>query len=327
MRQKKSAPEWRANRRAHTQIHPWIGITAPSSPVDKSLLKKNLLSLSRWGFPLQIDDAVYGKHRYLGGTDDKRAAGLLRLFRDPHVNVVWCARGGYGLTRILPTLEREKKLLRAGKKLLVGFSDVTALHALYDKLGLPSVHAPMPGTTSWKKVSASCRVVVQKILCGGFEYGRDSHSLRWKTGFFPGSLRREARGVVKGGNLTLVHSLVGTPWQLDLRGSLLFLEDCAENPYRVDRMLTQLVQSGALRGVRGILLGDFSADVVYSHPSEKKYWKEMFQEILLPLGVPVLHCLPVGHGIQNEPLPLGIRARIRKDGKLEYLEGLSYSGV
>lgn len=312
-------------RQNKTELHPWIGITAPSSPVDPATLKKNLLALSRWGFPVQIDDAVYGKHRYLAGPDDKRAAGLVRLFRDPHVNVIWCARGGYGLTRILPSLWKEKKFLQDRKKLLLGFSDVTALHAMYDRLGLPSIHAPMPGTTSWKKLSSSSKKTLEKILSGEFEWGNKSHSLRWKTKFFPGAPRREARGVVKGGNLSLLHALVGTPWQLDLRGSLLFLEDCAENPYRVDRMLTNLVQSGALRGVRGILLGDFESDVVYAKPEEKKYWKGMFQETLLPLNVPVLFDLPVGHGNKNEPLPLGIEARIRKDGKLEYLEGISYS--
>ena len=114
--------------------------------------------------------------------------------------------------------------------------------------------------------------------------------------------------------------LIGTPWQPDLRGAILFLEDCAERPYQVDRMLTHLANAGMLKGLRGVLLGDFETDVVYKEKGERKYWKELFLERFAPLKVPVLEKLPVGHGRENEPLPLGVKAAISKTGRLLLLE-------
>jgi muramoyltetrapeptide carboxypeptidase len=114
--------------------------------------------------------------------------------------------------------------------------------------------------------------------------------------------------------------MVGTPWQPDLRGKILFLEDCAERPYQVDRMLTLLSNAGMLKGLAGVLLGDFNTDVVYKERGERGYWRDVFLERFEPLGIPVLERLPVGHGKQNEPLPLGVRFAITRQGKLHLLD-------
>ena len=126
--------------------------------------------------------------------------------------------------------------------------------------------------------------------------------------------------MVLGGNLSLLATLVGTPWMPSLDGCLLALEDCGETPYRIDRMLTQLWNAESLRKVRGVLLGDFSEGVVYGDAQEKRYLREVLMERFSDLDVPVLAGLPFGHGARNEPLALGVRARITRAGKLEYLE-------
>jgi muramoyltetrapeptide carboxypeptidase len=299
----------------------FVGITAASSVVEPALLARGLKRFAAWGIPVLVDDNVYHAKRYLAGTDSVRLTSLMRMLRDPLVGVLWCARGGYGATRLLPLLDLfgAGRLLRRRAPLLLGFSDVTALHFYFWKYGLPSVHAPMPGTGGWQRMKPGTVSALREILAGEMPLAGKSRSLRWRTRYLRGS-RGSATGTVVGGNLSLLVSLIGTPWQPDLRGCLLFLEDCGERPYRVDRMLTQLENAGMLRGLRGVLLGDFEADVVYAEAAEKRYWTEIFQEKFLKLKIPVLVNLPVGHGKENEPLPLGVRARITSRGRLEYLE-------
>jgi muramoyltetrapeptide carboxypeptidase len=202
-------------------------------------------------------------------------------------------------------------------KLLFGFSDATALHLyFYHHLKLPSVHSPMPASAKWAAMSRSAERVLRSILAGLMPTGKRSHSATWPVK--PIGRKQSAGGVILGGNLTLLANFIGTPWQPDLNGKILFLEDCGEAPYRVDRMLTQLDNAGMLKGLKGVLLGDFEADVVYRNRKERTYWKEIFLERFSHL--PVLADLPVGHGKRNEPLPLGLNAEITKSGKLLLLE-------
>jgi muramoyltetrapeptide carboxypeptidase len=300
----------------------WIGITAPSTLLNPKLLEKSLERFAQWGYPVRMDDSIFEKFRYFAGTDENRAQSLLRLLRDPSVGTIWCARGGYGATRILKKLDAAgaPKLMARDPKLLFGFSDVTALHLyFYHHLKLPSVHSPMPAGTKWPKMPARTDRILQSILKGRLPLGTKSHTADWKGKplYLPG---KKTTGVILGGNLSMLVSLLGTPWQPDLKGAFLFLEDCGEAPYRVDRMLTQLENAGMLKGLRGVLLGDFEADVIYREPAEKKYWKEVLLERFADRKIPVLSGLPVGHGKYNEPLPLGVRAEITARGRLFLLE-------
>jgi muramoyltetrapeptide carboxypeptidase len=246
----------------------------------------------------------------------------MRLLKDPSVGVLWCARGGYGATRLLQQLDKlgAPKAMARDPKLLLGYSDATALHLyFYHHNRVASVHCQMPATPKWLKMSSSSDQALQAILAGKMPIGKKSHTADWKPKNFYSTGKR-AEGVILGGNLTLLVNMIGTPWQPDLRGALLFIEDCGEAPYRVDRMLTQLENAGMLKGLGGVLLGDFEANVTYREPAEKTYWKGIFQERFACRGIPVLSNLPVGHGKKNEPLPLGIRAEITRDGKLLLLE-------
>jgi muramoyltetrapeptide carboxypeptidase len=247
---------------------------------------------------------------------------LLRLLRDPSVGTIWCARGGYGSTRLLQRLDKggAPKLMARDPKLLLGYSDVTGLHLyFYHHLKMPSVHCPMPANHSWQRMPPRVDKILQQILKGQLPLGNASHTAKWKLKLLHGTGKR-AEGVILGGNLTLLVNMIGTPWQPDLKGALLFIEDIGEAPYRVDRMLAHLENAGMLKGLRGVLLGDFEKDVVYREPAERRYWKEIFLERFGHLNIPVLTGLPVGHGKRNEPLPLGVKAEITANGRLLLLE-------
>lgn len=297
----------------------WIGIAAPSSLLNPELLEKGAERLASWGYAVRTDDSLLAKHRYLAGTDAARAQALMRIIKDPSVGTIWCARGGYGATRLLALLDKmgAPEALRKTPKLLLGFSDATALHFYVQRLGLASVHSPMPATASWQKLKPATERLLKLTLKGQLPIGAGSHTALWRTNAIETGA---SEGLLTGGNLTLLANLIGTPWQPNLRGKILFLEDCGERPYRVDRMLTQLENAGLLKGLAGVLLGDFEADVEYKERAERKYMKEVFAERFSGRGYPVLTGLPVGHGKENEPLPLGVRARISKDGKLWLLE-------
>jgi muramoyltetrapeptide carboxypeptidase len=297
----------------------WIGIAAPSTLVNPELLESALPRFAHWNYPVRLDDSVTEQCRYFAGTDESRSLSLLRLLKDPAVGTIWCARGGYGATRLLSRLDRLGAAAAMAKdpKLLMGYSDVTALHLyFYHHNRLPSVHCQMPATPKWLTMSGSSERVLRAILQGRMPTGGKSHTAAWKLKRLQAGT---AEGVILGGNLTLLVNLIGTPWQPKLQGSLLFLEDCGEAPYRVDRMLTQLENAGMLKGLSGVLLGDFEADVIYREASERKYWREIFLERFSGRGIPVLAGLPVGHGKKNEPLPLGVKAAI-KGGRLLLLE-------
>jgi muramoyltetrapeptide carboxypeptidase len=299
-----------------------IGIAAASSAVNQKNLEHSLERFARWGVPVAVADQVRLQQRYLAGPDLARASALDAFARDPLVGTLWCARGGYGATRLLPLLDQlgTARVLAKTPTLLIGYSDVTALHLyFYGKTGLPSLHAMMPGTPRFATMPPRLDKLLRRTLAGELGLGKNSHTADWNPSRLCGPTRA-AEGVILGGNLSLLVNLVGTPWQPNLEGKILFLEDCAERPYRVDRMLTLLANAGLLKNLQGVLLGDFKADVIYDEKGEQRYWKELFLERFAPLGIPVLENIPVGHGAKNEPLPLGVRAAITKQGKLWLLE-------
>ncbi len=299
----------------------WIQVVAASTLINEELLEEGLPRFARWGVPVMTDEALKEKSRYFAGTDEIRAKAVLRALNNPAVGALWCARGGYGSTRLFQQLDRwgAPKLLRRDPKLVLGFSDATGLQLYaHHHAKLPYIHCQMPATPSWQRMTASAHRVLHSILAGKMQTGRNSHSAKWNTKLLHG--KKASVGKLIGGNLTLLVNTIGTPWQPDLKDCILFLEDCGELPYRVDRMLTHLENAGMLKGLKGVLLGDFEADVTYREAKEKTYWKEIFAERFFHRGYPVLSGLPVGHGKKNEPLPLGIRGEITKSGKLLFLD-------
>lgn len=278
-----------------------VAVLAPAGPVPPDRLEGGLAVLRGWGLRVRLGEHVLGRHPalpYLAGSDAERAGDLEAAWTDPEVAAVWCARGGYGSHRLVELLDHTA-LADAGPRLLVGFSDVTALHELVNgRLGLVSLHGPV--VTSLGDAPAGAEQL-RRLL---FE-PEDALDL------FPGVRLRalvggRAAGVLVGGNLRLLTSALGTRTSRPARGGIAVLEDVAEEAYRIDAMLTQLRRSGWFTGVRAVLAGSFSgvgddsADAV-------------LLDRLGDLGVPVLAGAPFGHVADNRPVPLGVPAHLDAD--------------
>jgi muramoyltetrapeptide carboxypeptidase len=284
-----------------------VGIAAPAGVVDREQLERGEHMLRRLGFEPRHRSDIFERRGYLAGDDERRADELMELVRDPQVEAIICARGGYGCHRIVSRLDAA--VVRRAAKPLVGYSDVTTL-LLWQRrrAGLMGIHGPMlerdlaPGSESIQSL--------QRALTGS------GPPLRLAGKTVSGGW---AEGRLVGGSLSLVVASLGTPWEIDTRGAILMLEDTGEPPYRIDRMLQHLLAAGKLAEVVGVGVGgtvgceddrypDLGVDVLLA-------------EILAPLGVPVLSELPFGHGVENVAWPFGGRAAIDADrGEIELLE-------
>jgi muramoyltetrapeptide carboxypeptidase len=269
--------------------------------------------LEELGFVVRLDDnEVFAKHGFFAGTAEARGCALKAALAEADTRAIICTRGGYGSNYVLDSL----RLDEPAPKILCGFSDITSLHAyLWQKLHWVTLYGPMVAT--------------------GFDHGADVSegydldSFAWASAGSQGwsvPLKGESispgasEGTLLGGCLNLLETTIGTPWELDTRGSILILEDRAMKPWQVDKALMHLKQAGKLRGVTGIVLGDFPES---DPPQGTESVKDVARRTLAPLGIPIVFGAPIGH--TSRPmltLPLGVQARLSADGegKLEILE-------
>ncbi|MFP4445290.1 MAG: LD-carboxypeptidase [Desulfosudaceae bacterium] len=285
-----------------------IGIAAPAGAFDAERFRRGVAMLEQMGFLVQVPPGVYEKHRYLAGSDEHRAEGLHALFRDPAVKAVFCARGGFGSARILPLLDFE--LIGRNPKILAGFSDVTVLLSTVSaRTGLVTFHAPV--ITALADAGPTTREAMITALAAEavIEYRSTQAAV------VPGT----ARGVVCGGNLASLCHLIGTLYQFDCTGTLLFLEDVNEPAYRIDRMFTQMSQAGVLTGAAGILLGRFD------NCGDERIIREIVREHV-DESIPILAGLAVGHGGRNLTLPLGLPASMDAAAGMLRYEGPAVRG-
>lgn len=270
-----------------------LSVVASSSPFDRARFDAGAALLGAY-YRLQLGDALFARQGFLAGDDARRAHDFQSALRDPDTRAIVTPRGGYGATRLLPELAVDE--VKRAAKWLVGFSDVTALHALWARARLCSVHGPM--VCSLPEASPALQHEWHRLLSGA-----PPLPLTGLACMRPG----RAAGRLFGGNLTVLAALLGTPYFPALEGVVLALEDVSERPYRLDRMLTTLLQSGALAGVRAIVLGQFTdcaegADGVSA--------LSVLEERLSTLGVPLLADGPFGHIAENRPLLLGAHAEL-----------------
>ena len=292
-----------------------IGLISPSSAVSRSQLENCLSNMEGLGLNFRLGDSVRVKKGFLAGTDEQRLADLHKMFDDPEVEGIICIRGGYGSQRLLSKIDYS--LIQRNPKVFIGYSDITALHlAIYQKSGLVCFHGPngdsafSPFTTSAYKQLLFENKTSYTISSNNSLLQEEYKNLAYTI--HPG----KATGELIGGNLTLLSTLLGTEFQPDLKGKILFIEDIGEAPYRIDRMLTQLLLSGEIQKVAGIALGIFNDCEV--EPEDPDYpdtlsLKEVLTERLGTLGVPVMYGLPFGHIADNGALPVGIQAKLDSD--------------
>ncbi|MFE1960495.1 LD-carboxypeptidase [Streptomyces sp. NPDC059479] len=276
-----------------------VAVVAPSGPVAPERLEAGLDILRGWDLDPVVAPHVLDVHPqlgYLAGTDEDRARDLQEAWCDPSVSAVLCARGGYGVQRMADLLDWTA-MRAAGPKVFVGYSDITALHeAFARRMGLATLHGPMVATVGFLK-EATTQESLRATL---FEpesvrtLGRDT-----ARPLVPG----RARGVTLGGCVSLLAADLGTPYgRPSAAGGLLLIEDVGEEPYRLDRVLTQLVRSGWLDGVAGVALGSWAECGPYDAV------RTLFLDRLGGLGVPVVEELGFGHGESTLTMPLGVPA-------------------
>jgi muramoyltetrapeptide carboxypeptidase len=292
-----------------------IGIIAPASaPPDPKAIDRAASALERFGFKPKLGKNVRARHGFLAGTDRERATDLMQMFTDKKVKAIICLRGGYGTSRILDRLDYD--VIRRNPKILSGYSDITSLHfALAQKLNLVSIHAPMlNGALADPKVpdftrNSFFRTVMEAIPAGSICAGYKEKTISILRGGV-------AEGRLIGGNLSLICASLGTPFVPLFKGKILFFEDISEKPYRLDRMLTQLLNAGILQEVAGVAVGvnqDCSDPNMKAGGEYRQSAAEVIKERLASLRVPVVTGLPFGHVDLNATIPFGVKARLDGD--------------
>jgi muramoyltetrapeptide carboxypeptidase len=271
-----------------------IGIAAPASPFDRSKFDEGVGILESMGFRTFVPDDLFKKEGYLAGPDFHRAGIVNRLFADPSIKAIACARGGFGSLRMLSSLDFRTILEKP--KIFIGFSDITAvLSVLYTKCGLVTFHGPTVATLS--DVTPETKRAMLLALTS--EIPPEVRPQKGVT-LRPGS----ALAPVMCGNLTTLCHLVGTPFEPCLKGHILILEDRGEASYRIDRMLTQMKIAGCFDGIAGLVLGSFES----CGPINEIF--EIVDNIFNEDSIPILAGFDVGHGRNNFTIPLGIHATL-----------------
>ena len=291
-----------------------IGVVSPSSAIDDSLsLQLAREAIEALGFRVKEGAHVAARRGYLAGTDAERAADLNAMFADPGVHAIVCLRGGWGAARLLPLLDYAR--IRRSPKILLGFSDVTALHcALQAKAGLVSFHGPM-GSSSWNafNVDQFRRLFLARELMdyrNRQEAGDELVPRRNRTMTIRGG---KARGELVGGNLAVLVALAGTPYMPDLEGRILFLEDVGEAPYRIDRMFSTLRLSGALDRLAGFIFGECT-DCEPGGGYGSLTLEQILDDYIRPLGIPAYRGAMIGHVREQFIVPVGGRVELDADG-------------
>jgi len=299
-----------------------IALVAPAGPLlERDDLTRAEELCRALDYEPVLGKNAYHRHGYLAGSDEDRLADFNTALRDSGIDAIWCIRGGYGSIRLLDRIDYAA--IRSRPKPLIGFSDITALLVAITRCSEvitfhgPVARAALPGFG---------REHFLRVLAHGEPAGRLGRLPSPPDLLVPRENRivplvgGTAEGPLVGGNLTLLHCLVGTSYFPELDGAILFLEDVAEDLYRVDRMLAHFRLLGVLNRLAGVAVGSFT-QLDRSSPDGALGFDEVLMTYFGPLGVPVAYGFPIGHIEAQWTLPLGVRARLDADaGELELLE-------
>lgn len=280
-----------------------IGLVAPASPTSREKVEKAYERLTEMGFKVLIGKNCYSKYGYLTAEDKLRAEEINSMFANKDIDGIMCLRGGYGTPRILDLLDYE--LIRNNPKVFIGYSDITALHIAFNKFSdLVTFHGPMAASDIAGNFSDFSRnSLLNSVLNEEFNpiiENATEEILTINEGI--------AEGQIVGGNLSLLVSTIGTPYEIDTKGKILFIEEIGEDTYKVDRMLTQLKLAKKLEEAEGMILGNFNKCL----PGDEDDFtlEEVFEQIIKPLNKPTIYNLQAGHCEPVITLPFGVEARL-----------------
>ncbi|MCX6151826.1 MAG: LD-carboxypeptidase [Ignavibacteriales bacterium] len=292
-----------------------VGLIAPGSNITEDELNESVKNLEALGFKVVYRNDILAKHGYLAGTDERRASEINEMFNRKDVSGIICARGGYGCARILHLIDYQT--IKQNPKIIIGYSDITALlYAIFQKTGLVTFHGPV-GISTFNNFSKQNFADVllnpsSELILWNAKDENENNISRKSAVIRSG----KATGKMVGGNLSIVVSMIGTEYDIDTSGKIIFLEEVGEEPYRVDRMLTQMIQAGKFSKAAGIALGVFEK----CEPKEKNAefnssfsLTEVLFDRLFNLGIPVLYGMSFGHITNKFTLPLGVTAQLNVD--------------
>ncbi|MGM0827516.1 MAG: S66 peptidase family protein [Bacillota bacterium] len=280
-----------------------IGVIAPASPPKPEPLKKALSFLEELGLNIKLGKSVHKKNGYLAGYDQERIEDIHMMFKDRDVKAIICACGGFGTGRIASRLDYN--LIGENPKIFWGYSDITFLHtAIQQQTGLVTFHGPMLSSD----IGLSG---VHALTKSSFYQLFHSEDIEYtnKLSRLETVVEGAASGRVIGGNLTLLVSTLGTPFEVDTKGKILFIEDIDEKPYKVDRMMNQLKMAGKFDDASGIIIGDFKNCVPEKH-EQSLTLDEVLKEHISDAGKPVLKGFHIGHSSPSIAIPLGSMGRM-----------------
>jgi muramoyltetrapeptide carboxypeptidase len=280
-----------------------LAITSPAGAVWKDdTVSKFTAILKGMGFNVKLGRTLTEKFGYLAGTDELRAKELNDFFMDKTVQGIFCAKGGWGCARLLDSLDYFN--IRTNPKVLMGFSDITSLLvAIQARTGLVTFHGPV-GNSGWNDFSMGYvkSVLVNRALT---EYGPGPKDTDAPVVFTPG----KAKGVLIGGNLSVLVGIIGSTYLPDWKNKILFLEETEEEPYSIDRMLTQLRLAGVLKNISGVIFGK-CMKCEAEEPQQSFTFMEVLEQHLKPLGIPAYYGAMIGHIENKFTVPLGVMAEM-----------------
>ncbi|HEY9123241.1 MAG TPA: LD-carboxypeptidase [Bacteroidales bacterium] len=276
-----------------------IAIVATARFVTPGQIESSVNLLKEAGFNVEVGKAVFNANNQLAGTDKERADDLQHFINDDKVKAIFCARGGYGTIRTIQQVNFSK--LSTNPKWIIGYSDVTVLHSILSNMNIASLHSPMLYKNPDFETSNILNEEVISILKGKkTEYHFNAHPLNFQG---------RAQGKLVGGNLSVLYSLRGTPYDLQTSDCILFIEDVDEYLYHIDRMMMNLKSSKMLSKLRGIIVGDMTDMHDNQIPFGKNAY-EIIAEHVEDLCIPVCYGFPAGHGQVNKPLVLGHKVKL-----------------
>lgn len=281
-----------------------VALVAPAGPLRVPTdVDRAVKNAKEFGWEPVLGENVKARHKYLAGTDEQRLADLNKALRDDSIDAVWCLRGGYGAMRLLEDVDYAA--LKKKPKTVIGYSDITALHAaIANRVGLSSLHGP---TARTKFTDFTERSFLAAVRRDGQPCGDAKHSRTLQPG--------RARGPLVGGNLAMLCALHGTPYQPRYEGAILVLEDVNEAPYRIERLLLQLRLSGSLQSCAGIAFGSFTNRGVTEDKGigGSRSLEDVLEEAAAAVKVPAITGIPLGHIDDQWSIPLGVDAELDAD--------------
>ncbi|MFC1674946.1 LD-carboxypeptidase [Candidatus Omnitrophota bacterium] len=284
-----------------------IGIVAPAWSFDADNFRRGVDKLKSLGFKVKYDQQIFSRHWSMAGYDDKRAEQINRMFADKEVKAIFCAKAGYGSIKTIPYLD--KRVIRRNPKIFVGYSDITILLSyLYKTAKMVVFHGPVVSG----EIFEGMNVITFKYLLRAVMQRRPLKRLRFP--YMRAIRRGRAKGILVGGNLSLIVSAIGTPYDIDTAGKILFLEDVGEDMETIDSYLMHLKLAGKFNMVKGVVFGRMMNCI--DHSGKKYTIKDVLNDILSDVKVPIIFGFPSGHrrpGEVNVTLPFGVSATLDAD--------------